>query len=88
MAKNKFKYEIHEWVDIGASEIPASLLEKIEGWETYKDQVLKENIYGISCFTERFGEEGIPLSQEEQNSINKIIEILNKTNTGYVRFIY
>lgn len=68
MAKNTHRYTVHKWIDIPYRTVPESLISKLEGLETYKDQVLKEHLYGTSLVDE-FQEEGIVINAEEIEDI-------------------
>ena len=72
--KNKFKYIVHRWIDIGFDQFPKSLISKLEGLDTYKDQVIKEHLYSIDNLKDHCQENGIFLNNEEQNFIQIITD--------------
>lgn len=87
MAKNKFRYEVNRWIDIGADRFPPSLIEKIQGCEIYKDQILKEHFYNPNNILEELNPEGekSKLSKEEIKFLDYLNQILTKENAAYFR---
>lgn len=86
--KNKFKYTAHRWIDINFDIIPESLISKLKGLETYKDQVIKEHLYNMDNLKDHCQENGIFLNHEEQDFIDKVIQWQTKEDAAYFRIIY
>lgn len=86
--KNNFRYTIHKWIDISFQNVPKTLISKLEGLETYKDQVIKEHLYNSDNLKDHFQENGIFLNQEEQDFIQKIIDWQTKEDAAYFRIVY
>lgn len=86
--KNTFKYTVHRWIDIWHESIPSSLLSKLAGLETYKDQVIHEHFYNVDNFAEHCQENGIFLTNEEQEWIDRISSWQTKEDAAYFRIVY
>lgn len=85
--KLPLKFEKHFWIDIPYLDFPESLLNKIEGRETYRDMIIKEHIYGTSLFEDLY-QDGIVLSVQEDEFIAELVGIMNSLEIGYFRVVF
>lgn len=88
MSKNKFRYTVHKWIDIGSDQLEESLLLKIKGLEIYKDTVLIEHIYGIDTVRDYLQETGKIINAAEQSCLDTVQSYLIAEDAGYFRIIF
>lgn len=87
MAKNRARYVVDKFISIGYDRFPETLVQKLHGRETYKDQVLKEHLYGADDLIENFENEEITLTKEEEKFLQYLVDIQNKENAAYFRIV-
>jgi len=85
--KNKFKYEVHKFVDYPMEKVPKKLLARLSGHAIYRDALLDEHLYNPDCFEEFKISEGEALSLSEEKFLNNMTELVEKTGSAYIRFI-
>lgn len=88
--KNKLRYLVHKWIDIGYEDVPASLIPKLDCVMIYKDRLesCNENLYSIHSALEEFESQGIPYNEEEKEFIDKVIKYQEKEDAVYFRIVY
>lgn len=73
--------------DIAANDVTVDLLTAIAGMDTYRDQILNENLYSTENILEEVeGDE--PLSDDVRAELEEINELLNQNDCAYFRLTF
>jgi hypothetical protein len=91
MGKNKFRYTVDHWVNIGADRFPEGLIKKLHGLETYKDLIdTNEHLYNAGGILDKseHNDNETDFAKEHIAFLEYINEIQTKEDAAYFRIVY
>lgn len=85
--KNKYLWDIHKFADVDEAILPKDFKKKITNTETYIDQILDEELYGVERVREQMQENGIVFNHEQETFFDELEKELTKADCAYFRII-